>query len=301
MIVVVKEKNYGSFRDRILSDDWIKLFNRREYTTDDTCLSYRQINILYSEGLVPDERKNKDGWRRFNLRELIYFSVVQELRGYGLKNENLKKLSYAFFGPSKDECSRIPNSEIVDVPIGLSLLGIQMLLRVNSSFNVDFFDPESYLELSLNSSSTIIKSLSVNHNRQINESFSSDVKDFRSYVLIDLSESVRSVVSPVRKKMPEHKTLRDLAERVNQGRSVSDRDIEVLKVLNDERCGNLELSKKRDGAVVINAENRSSKDELLKKSLEHILGGEKNRRIELYVNNEGRIELQRKTDSFKII
>jgi hypothetical protein len=94
---------FGSIHDKYLSQgiESIKmvrfLLNKKQFRVADSPLSYRSVNEMDSKGLLKDERKNKKGWRSFSLKELIFMTLVKELRSYGLRDIQLKDVSESFF------------------------------------------------------------------------------------------------------------------------------------------------------------------------------------------------------------
>ncbi len=88
------ELNFIEAGDKFNFDDFI---NKKKFTVKDTPLSYRQVNTLDEDKLLTKDRENNSGWRKFSLKELIYFSVVYDLKKFGLSHEVLKDLSNSFF------------------------------------------------------------------------------------------------------------------------------------------------------------------------------------------------------------
>ena len=70
----------------------VETLNNKVFRVADSPLSYRQTNALAMDRLMPDNREKKEGWRKFSLKELIYISIVYELKKYGLKHVQLKYL-----------------------------------------------------------------------------------------------------------------------------------------------------------------------------------------------------------------
>jgi DNA-binding transcriptional MerR regulator len=66
--------------------------NEKRYTAADTAKSYRQVNAWDKQGLLlehPDERE-KGGWRKFCIIDLIWLAVIGELRDFGMSWEKIK-------------------------------------------------------------------------------------------------------------------------------------------------------------------------------------------------------------------
>ena len=72
------------------------LINEKKYKVADTGLTYRQASYI-NKNILEDDRENKQGWRKFSLKEVIYLSLVQELRLFGLNDNQLINLKKSFF------------------------------------------------------------------------------------------------------------------------------------------------------------------------------------------------------------
>src|SRR5688500_6466345 len=74
-----------------------EIINKKRYKVSDTTLTYRQANALGVDHLMPDDRKNKDGWHKFSAKELIYLLIVADLKKFGIKHSQLQELWDSFF------------------------------------------------------------------------------------------------------------------------------------------------------------------------------------------------------------
>lgn len=52
--------------------------------------SYRAINNWESNGLLENARPQKSGWRRFNLKDLVWIRIISDLRSFGYPLKKLK-------------------------------------------------------------------------------------------------------------------------------------------------------------------------------------------------------------------
>lgn len=107
-------------------------FIDKQYTVADTPLSYRQINSLGSNGILRSNRENKNGWRKFDFRELVFLLIVEEVRKYGLKDSQLEYLRSAFF----DE----KNMSKVDLAMIACISGYKIILTFDADGRVCFHD-----------------------------------------------------------------------------------------------------------------------------------------------------------------
>jgi DNA-binding transcriptional MerR regulator len=66
--------------------------NDKLYTVKDSDVSYRVINHWSSKDIIQENRE-KSGWRKFSVLDLIWLKTLQKLRDFGLSIEQLKNLS----------------------------------------------------------------------------------------------------------------------------------------------------------------------------------------------------------------
>jgi len=90
-LYLIRPEKLKEFRD---------ILNKKKYRVADTDLTYRQINSLDGNNILQDNRKEKRGWRKFSYKELIFISIIKELRAYGFIDERLENLRDLFFKKS---------------------------------------------------------------------------------------------------------------------------------------------------------------------------------------------------------
>lgn len=122
-----------------------KLINKKSFTVSDTHLSYRQINTLSNDKLFPEERDNKKGWRKFSLKELIYFAIVHELKKFGLSHKVLMSLSDSFFKEPIPNGQLQINKYTSEIAIGCALIQAEIMLTITSEGKATYYDPPHYL------------------------------------------------------------------------------------------------------------------------------------------------------------
>jgi len=151
------------------------LINEKKYKVADTGLTYRQASYI-NKNILEDDRKNKQGWRKFSLKEVIYLSLVQELRLFGLNDNQLINLKKSFFS----------NKYIVvsDLAILLVLQGIKIHLIIDNNFGIGYFN-------------------TVNFNYLFE-------KDEKAYINLNFNEFVNDVWEKLGKKRVEYKNINDL-------------------------------------------------------------------------------------------
>ncbi len=86
--------------------DLLKLFRTRTayYDMDKDWRFYRVLSHWDSKGLIECERESMDGWRKFNLIEALWVSVIQKLRHLHTSLEDIGRLKPKFFEMIDWEC-----------------------------------------------------------------------------------------------------------------------------------------------------------------------------------------------------
>lgn len=64
--------------------------------------SYRIINHWEEIGIIDKSRDNENGWRRFNIGDIVWQHIVMSLRNFGFPNEKIRKVKkHIFEGKTK--------------------------------------------------------------------------------------------------------------------------------------------------------------------------------------------------------
>lgn len=66
----------------------------RRFVLLDIGITARNMNYWYNEGLLPDKSRIDRTTYRFNFTELVWFSIVRELREYGFAIDKIKEVKY---------------------------------------------------------------------------------------------------------------------------------------------------------------------------------------------------------------
>ncbi|MBI4037789.1 hypothetical protein HY382_01955 [Candidatus Curtissbacteria bacterium] len=109
--------------------------NKKRFRVADTTLTYRQVNVLSKDKLLNDGRKQKEGWRKFSYKELVYLLLVDELKKFGVQHSQLKPLWKFFF---EDQYAS-------DMAIGVAMARIEITILFLPNGGVLFCDPINYL------------------------------------------------------------------------------------------------------------------------------------------------------------
>lgn len=148
---------YLHANDKLKLDEFI---NKKLFTVADTPLTYRQVNSLDTDKLLTNDREEKQGWRKFSFKELVYVLIVHELKKFGLKHEQLKQLWQAFFKePAKGEKRQVAeieiNKSIGEIAIGCVFGQVEITLSIDNDGQIVFYDPDHYALFYENSKSQI--------------------------------------------------------------------------------------------------------------------------------------------------
>lgn len=222
MITDSMELSYLNAKEKI---DFDVLLNKKIFKVADTSFTYRQINSLDEGKLLPEDNDRENGWRKFSLKEVIYLDILKELKTFGLKYEQLKKLWEAFF--------KLPTGEVA---ISCALGKVEITLTVDSGGEVIFYDPLSYLFFR-DSSKTVIQ---IQLNEIINKNWKMAGKEE-----IPIKHSFTDLLADA-----------DIPEM-----ELTHKEEELIKIIRDENYNAIRMKKKDGGVWIVNAQRTvESKD-----------------------------------------
>jgi len=89
--------NLGMLCDSPKATEIIKRFHSRHLEIEKSDVSYRVLTHWDSLGLIECERDSSQGWRRFNLIETLWLSVIKKARELGISLEQIEKVKSSFF------------------------------------------------------------------------------------------------------------------------------------------------------------------------------------------------------------
>ena len=200
----------------------LEMLDKKKYRVGDAPLSYRQINELGNDELIRDERENERGWRKFSLKELLYFMVTVELKKLGVENARLRSLGKLFFEKNGKKGSR--NS--ADDAICLAFGNVQVALMFDTRGGVGFYAQPFWESMGEHELSYV----HVNLNRVISELLKRLGHDF------DLS----------------YKTMLDrFAEEAEKNNELTDKERELVNIVREGGCERIEFTMKDGKANVI--------------------------------------------------
>ena len=89
--------NLGKLCDSAKAIEIVKRFRSRHLEIEKSDVSYRVLTHWDSLDLIECERDSSQGWRRFNLIETLWLSVIKKSRELGVSLEQMAKVKSSFF------------------------------------------------------------------------------------------------------------------------------------------------------------------------------------------------------------
>jgi len=198
----------------------LDILNKRLFKVSDTPLSYRQINYLDNNDILEDTREDKNAWRRFSLKELVFLSVLNELKLYGVKDTLLKKINRVFFDKN--------NKKMSDQALILPFTGVLITLVIKPD-DIYFTD---------------ITTLALFE------------KKSRNYIKINISEILMGIWEQIGKTRIEYKTDYQIFGEVISDLYIGDKELEIIKLIRDGDYKQIVVQRK-DKNYVVSKENES--------------------------------------------
>lgn len=204
----------------------------RKYKRGDTGLTYRQVNSLDQSGLLKDTRDSNKEWRNFNLNDLLYLHLIRNARLFNTGNAQLKYLKAMFYEQTINfkNVGELTFSEIAlvallaseQVPVGILLF---------SDGDGIFTDDPSI-------------SFSVGYN---------DIKK-RTFIFIMLYQTFKPTIDKMKAEEAFKRDF-DLSgfEGMYSPKPVTRKQRTLLNLIEEGDYSEINISKKKDGSLVINA------------------------------------------------
>lgn len=252
------EINYFRTGDKFNFDEFI---NTKRFTAKDTSLSYRQVNTLDEDNLLNQDRKNKNGWRKFSFKELVFILLVKELKKFGFEHHQLRELSNYFLNEEYAHLS--------DLAIGCVLGQIEITITVDSEGKVDIFDHNFYILIGTDC----------------------------PHIKITLNDTVNELVIKIGKKpFPIKYSIKNAYFDTK----VLPKEEELIKIIRDKSYSSITV-KKRDGEIsIIHAERtRANKNEPTEGELMSILRAKDFQDINI-IKRDGKIVSYKVEETIKV-
>ncbi|MEN8253558.1 MAG: hypothetical protein ABFQ62_04255 [Patescibacteria group bacterium] len=235
-----------SLKVQILTNDLpflIDILRDKKFRVSDTSLSYRQINSLDQSMVFDDERDSKKSWRKFSLKDLIYFQMIGEVRKYGITNDKLKNLKDLLY-KSLDDKKQLYLGEYA---ILSAFKGVRIGWLIFNNGQSIFSEMDTFVSL----------------NGDI-------LPEQRSYLYLNFNEIVRMVCKNAGFKDSLLQRQPSLSSIIRNDMQVklSAREIEILEIIRNNDYTKITLVKKGDKSIIygeaVKDAKKISESEILK-------------------------------------
>jgi len=106
-----------------------EFLNEPKYTIGDEAISSRVLKHWHDVGILDDNRPKGKGWRKFSLTEVVWISVVSQLRNFGLDLKKIKKVKkYLDVFNSNENQSKCPLLDFYIAHCMTSTMPIKLLV-----------------------------------------------------------------------------------------------------------------------------------------------------------------------------
>lgn len=200
----------------------IALIKKPIFTVSDSPLSYRQINYLGNTEVLPEKRESTKEWRKFSLKEVIFLSLVKELRQYGFRESYLLELRKVFFEASKG----VP----ADLAILAVLSGFGVYITISGEGEIYFYDMPNFTYLR-------------------------DRKQ-ASYLFINLNKIIMPIWEKLGKKRVEYKDEDVLFSEIMEDLVLSEQEKELLKLIRNREYSEITVKRQNDSTFVVKADRK---------------------------------------------
>ena len=228
-MIWISEARYISYLTSNNIDKIEEIVNKKVFTVKDTPLSYRQVNTLNEGKLINEDRHNKKGWRKFNVKEILYFLMVKDLRSFGLVNHQLKELSEFFLNKDQKHSS--------DFAIACVFAKIEITITINNKGNIGVYDPGFYVFLG------------------DDVSMGGGVPHLR----LRLNDYVNKIAKLINK--PEFPIKYSIHKDSFRNNDLTPKENELLQIIRNENYRTIKISKKNGDDFLVHAERKNSNEE----------------------------------------
>ena len=137
------EERLDRYRQKSRSFD----LNKKNFKVADIPLSYRQVNVLSAAKLLGADNQNKGRWRKFSFKELVYISLLVELKRFGFDHKQIRNLHDSFFKErGTTNHSKLFNKNVAETAITCVFAGIEISVLAFSDGVVYMYDPTVFLQ-----------------------------------------------------------------------------------------------------------------------------------------------------------
>ena len=74
--------------------------NELQFVATDTGITTRSLNHWESEGLIPNNRKEGERWRKFSFVDFVWIKMVEQMRTFGMSHDDIRKAKEFILTPN---------------------------------------------------------------------------------------------------------------------------------------------------------------------------------------------------------
>lgn len=204
------------------------------YKVADTNFSSRNILTLDKAGLLPNRRETNSDWRKFNLNDLLFISIVKQCREFNMDSVQLKKLSQLFFVESKNfiKAKPIKGKAIEGEEVTATEQALMLLLTGEVPISIRIFNDGNVI-------------LADNLSFDFNPSPS---------IFLDINNLFGKAVSQFEKEYIASKYDLSEFEDGYQVKVIKPEDARLLRIIAEEEYTRVTITKKSNGKIDIQGE-----------------------------------------------
>ncbi|TGV03581.1 MerR family transcriptional regulator [Flavivirga rizhaonensis] len=122
-----------------------QLLNQQIYSPKYIVGVTKQLLTYWQEkGLLEDKRNQEKGWSKFSLLDILWMSIILELRSFGLPNDKIKKVRNAFFEKSTSDKNPELN-QLILATIHVITYATPIFLVIDAQGNVSLLNDYDYV------------------------------------------------------------------------------------------------------------------------------------------------------------
>lgn len=218
----------------------VKEIRKLLYQVADTSFDSRKLATVAKSGLLPDNRKDKKGWRKFNLNELLYLEVIKKAREFNMEYSQLSKVKELFFA---NKTNYIKIGEVTPTEQALVLLlseRVPISLRLFSDGNVYIADNKAFKSEVDNGTSIYI---------DLNTLFAYQLAKFKESTYFNENYELRDFEFDYSAKVPSRQVY------------------SIFRFIDREDIKGVEIEKLNDGGFLVSFNKLINRDEITKETV----------------------------------
>lgn len=236
------KEEYKAFRE---------FLRKPQVPVEQTNSTYRMIHYWDKEGLFETLRSEQKGWRKFSVVDLVWISIIKELRSYGFPIKKIKEVYKHMFRSKIPPLDYEPNLEFqVYLTFAKNPISLVVFPNGSSYFIRDYQDPMKVINdlISLNNSTSLILLDLNNIVQQILKQLDFTPIFMESHFLDEKEEKLLGLLN--RNDIEELKVIfRDKKPLIYQYKEVVENNARIISLLRDAAFQTIEI-KTENGKVV---------------------------------------------------